>query len=81
MNDAAPDIENGLKTAENRLALAINRLETALAGQNLGQPEDGGLQSHVQELLRENNELRSLVSVSVDKLDGAIGQFKTLLAR
>jgi hypothetical protein len=78
VNDAPADGENRLKTAENRLSQAIHRLETAMAGRNLEHPE---LHGQVQDLLRENNELRSIVSASVEKLDGAIGQFKTMLAR
>lgn len=81
MNDAIPDRENRLRTAENRLSQAIRRLETAMAGRNLDRPEQAELQGQVQDLLRENNELRKIVSASVENLDGTIGQFKTMLAR
>lgn len=79
MNDVALDRENRLKAAENRLTQAILRLETAMAGQSSERSDVAELKSHVQNLIKENNELRDLVSVSVDKLDGAIGQFKTML--
>gem|GEM_PF-2594120 len=81
VNDASPDRESRLKTAENRLSRAILRLESAMTGRNLAGPEQAELQEHVQKLVRENNELRSIVNLSVEKLDGAIGQFKIMLAR
>jgi len=76
-----PTASNRLNAAEDRLARAIDRLETVLekraaAGVN---PADAELLAQAQGLQAENVRLRELVDDTATRLDGTIAKFKSKL--
>jgi len=76
-----PTASNRLNAAEDRLARAIDRLETVLekraaAGVN---PADAELVAQAQGLQAENVRLRELVDDTATRLDGTIAKFKSKL--
>lgn len=75
------DTAERLKKAEERLAVAIGRLEAALEAQADNAPGQGvpdpALAEEISRLQSENAELRDLVGEAATRLDGAIGQLKS----
>ena len=74
---------NRLSAAEDRLARAIARLQTAL--EKRSEPAamsqaDAALLAEAQGLQAENAKLRELVDDTAARLDGTIAKFKTKLA-
>lgn len=81
MTGVDPTASNRLNAAEDRLARAIDRLETVLekraaAGVN---PADAELLAQAQGLQAENVRLRELVDDTATRLDGTIAKFKSKL--
>ena len=79
------DSTHRLQNAEQRLALAIGRLEAALEAQVASQAAsasqvDPALAGELSRLQSENGELRALVGSASERLDGAIAKLKTQLA-
>lgn len=71
-----------LQNAEERLALAVDRLESALASAKQATPEktlDPALVDELSRLQTENGELRTLVGRATSTLDGTIAKLKTQL--
>jgi len=71
-----------LKAAEDRLARAIDRLETVLekrADATGVNPADAELLAQAQGLQAENVRLRELVDDTAMRLDGTIAKFKSKL--
>lgn len=78
------DSTHRLQNAEQRLALAIGRLEAALEAQVASQAAsasqvDPALVGELSRLQNENGELRALVGSASERLDGAIAKLKTQL--
>ncbi|MCR4378925.1 MAG: hypothetical protein NUV50_12640 [Rhodospirillales bacterium] len=79
------DSTHRLQNAEQRLALAIGRLEAALEVKAASQATsahkvDPALAQELSRLQGENGELRALVGSASERLDGAIAKLKTQLA-
>lgn len=72
-----------MKNAEERLARAIGRLETALEAQAAkgaaATAPDAGLAEELSRLQTDNAELRTLVGRASDQLDTTIVKLKTQL--
>lgn len=71
-----------LQNAEERLARAVDRLESALASAKQATPEktlDPALADELSRLQTENGELRTLVGRATTTLDGTIAKLKTQL--
>ncbi|MCW8916731.1 MAG: DUF4164 domain-containing protein [Magnetovibrio sp.] len=78
MSDASP-----LQAAEKRLAQAIGRLEAALqtrATDEGSSNSDPQLQAQLDSLSAENQELRTILGSTAQRLDGTIAKFKSKLA-
>lgn|GEM_PF-1761693 len=74
---------NRLSAAEDRLARAIARLQTAVeqrSDSTAMSPADAELLAQAQGLQAENAKLRELVDDTAARLDGTIAKFKTKLA-
>ena len=75
------DSTHRLQNAEQRLALAIGRLEAALEAKAASASQvDPALAGELSRLQSENGELRALVGNASERLDGAIAKLKTQLA-
>lgn len=73
-----------MKNAEDRLARAIERLETALDAQRASSasapPLNPDWADELSRLQTENVELRALVGRASERLDGTIAKLKTRIA-
>ena len=83
MNGVDPTADNRLKTAEDRLARAIGRLQTVLEKRTDAtgvSAVDAELLAQAQGLQSENVRLRELVIDTTARLDGTIAKFNSKLA-